>query len=183
MTDSHWYQMLEQSPQEACHALIETYGNLVYAIVLNKLGNVAEREDIEDCVSDVFVKLLQNTDLLSEKNGTLKSYISAVAKHTAIDAYRMLTYRQRMTSPIEENTGPEPISPDNPEKEAEQNLMQQQLWQMIRSLGEPDTSIIIFQYFYGKTAHEIAKQLSMSTAAVQKRSLRIRKKLRKQLEK
>ena len=70
----------------------------------------------------------------------------------------------------------------NPEEETEQKLFNQQLWQLIKELGEPDTSIIMRQYFYEQSTHEIAKALSMTAAAVQKRSIRARKRLKIILE-
>ena len=51
----------------------------------------------------------------------------------------------------------------------------------IKELGEPDTSIIIKQYYYNMTVAEIGKAISMTAAAVQKRSVRARQKLKKML--
>jgi len=52
---------------------------------------------------------------------------------------------------------------------------------MVRSLGEPDCTIIIQQYFYDRTAKEIANNIGMTAAAVQKRSTRAREKLKDML--
>jgi len=49
-------------------------------------------------------------------------------------------------------------------------------------LGEPDSEILILQYFYSRPVKEIAAKLSMTTAAVNKRSIRARKKLREIFE-
>ena len=49
MTDTEWEQLLESSPRDAYEYLIEEYGNLIYAIVINKLGRFGTKEDIEDC--------------------------------------------------------------------------------------------------------------------------------------
>nr|WP_303838497.1 sigma factor-like helix-turn-helix DNA-binding protein [Ruminococcus flavefaciens] len=48
----------------------------------------------------------------------------------------------------------------------------------MKELGDPDSTIIIQQYYYNRTAKEIAKSISMSAAAVQKRSSRAKQKLR-----
>ena len=48
MTDSEWEQLLNSSPRQAYETLIEQYGNLVYAIVLNKIGKCGSKEDIEE---------------------------------------------------------------------------------------------------------------------------------------
>ena len=51
----------------------------------------------------------------------------------------------------------------------------------IDELGEPDSTIIIQQYYYNRTTLEIGKAISMTAAAVQKRSIRARKRLRSML--
>lgn len=181
MTDTEWLLLMQQSPGEGCRALIDQYGNLVYAIVLNKLKHTGTREDIEDCVSDVFVELFRSVDSYTAEGGSLKGYISTIAKRTAVDAWRRLSYRQRHTSYIEEDVSPLPAA-DDPEEEVSRKLLGERLWHIVRALGEPDTSIIIRQYFYEQTAKEIAKALSMSAAAVQKRSVRARKRIREMLE-
>jgi len=58
----------------------------------------------------------------------------------------------------------------------------QRLYQAILDLGEPDTTIILRKYFYGETAKQIAKKLSMSVSSVHKRAERALKKLRIRLE-
>ncbi len=181
MTDSEWVFLMEKSPEKGYKALIDQYGNLVYAIVLNKIKNVASREDIEDCVSDIFVEMFQNAFNYSENNGTVKGYLSIIAKRRAIDTYRKLSgYNSKMTS-IDDEMTELPPSDDNPAKEAETNITKRSLWKSIQNLGEPDTSIITLQYFYDKSASEIGSLLKMTAAAVQKRSIRAREKLRKMI--
>ncbi|MDE6679287.1 MAG: sigma-70 family RNA polymerase sigma factor, partial [Ruminococcus sp.] len=70
-----------------------------------------------------------------------------------------------------------PPSESDTEDEAENRIFRKNLWDIVRSLGEPDSSIIIYQYFYNRKITEIAKILGMTSGAVQKRSLRARKKI------
>ena len=182
MTDYEWRQLITDCRQRGYRVLIDQYSNLVYAIVLNKLKSVASQEDIDDCVSNIFVEVFNNAETYSPSNGTLKGYLSTIAKRTAIDAYRRLTYQKNITSSIDEEEIILQSDQKNPEEETEQRLSNQQLWQLIKELGEPDTSIIIRQYFYEQSTREIAKALSMTAAAVQKRSIRARKRLKITLE-
>ena len=48
----------------------------------------------------------------------------------------------------------------------------------IKELGEPDSTIIIQQYYYNRTAKEISQSVSMTATAVQKRSSRAKLKLK-----
>ena len=182
MTDTEWYSLMQSAPREARRALIDQYANLVYAIVLNKLKGSASREDIEDCVSDVFVAVFENAEKYRPEGGSLKGYISTIAKRTAVDAWRRLTCRQNATAYIDEAELILPPAPDDPEEEATEKMQKNRLWEIVQSLGDPDTAIIIRQFFYEQTAREIGKALSMTAAAVQKRSVRARKRIKELLE-
>ncbi|MDE6427136.1 MAG: sigma-70 family RNA polymerase sigma factor [Ruminococcus sp.] len=182
MSDSEWEQLLSSSPKDAYEYLIEKYGNLIYAIVLNKLGGYGTREDIEDCVSDIMVEFLRNAGSFSAETGSLKSYISTVAKHRAIDAFRRLASHNNISLDADEENIILPPSENSTEEEAEKNIFHNKLWEIIRSLGEPDCSIIIYQYFYNQKVSEVSRRLGMTSGAVQKRSIRARKKIKAILE-
>lgn len=177
MNDAEWEQLLKSSPRDAYEYLIEQYGNLIYAIVINKLGRLGTREDIEDCVSDIMVEFLKNAGGFSASTGSLKSYISTVAKFRAIDAFRRISGQNNRQSDIDDEEIILPTSESDTEDEAEKRIFRQRLWNIVRSLGEPDSSIIIYQYFYNRKIGEIAHKLGMTSGAVQKRSLRARKKI------
>lgn len=159
-------------------ALIDEHADLVHAIVWNRLKGLGNCADTEDCVSDVFFTIFESAGKLPANAAEQRAYIASIARNSAIDAFRRLSRQQNRTSPLEDHI---PAS-DDPAAETAQKLQNQRLWDIIRSLGEPDTSIIIRQYFYEQTAHEIGKALSMTASAVQKRSIRARKKMREILE-
>lgn len=182
MSDSEWEQLLSSSPRDAYEYLIETYGNLIYAIVRNKLGGYGTREDIEDCVSDIMVEFLKNAGGFSSGTGSLKSYISTIAKFRAIDAFRRLSGHNNVSLDTDNENISLPPSDRNTEDEAEKRIFSERLWGIVRSLGEPDSSIIIYQYFYNQKVSEVARRLGMTSGSVQKRSIRARKKIAKILE-
>ena len=53
----------------------------------------------------------------------------------------------------------------------------------IEELGEPDSTIIIQKFYYNRTSTEIAKMLSMNSAAVRMRCTRALKRLKTELTK
>lgn len=183
MSDSEWEELLSSSPKDAYEYLIEQYGNLIYAIVLNKLGSYGTREDIEDCVSDIMVEFLRNAGSFSASTGSLKSYISTIAKYRAIDAFRRLAGHNNLSLDADDENISLPPADNNTEEEAESHIFHEKLWRVVRSLGDPDSSIIIYQYFYNQKVSEIARRLGMTSGAVQKRSIRARKKIKAILEK
>lgn len=182
MNDSELIELIKKSPDEAFGEIIGQYGSLVYAIAANKLHLCASSEDIEDCVSDIFVEVFRNLSSLSAEKGSLKAFISTVAKRSAIDAYRRISYRQRVTESIDREGFAMPSSDENVEEAAVDRVCSSNIRDIIMSLGEPDSSIIIHQYYYNHTIRETAKALSMSVGAVQQRSLRARKRIEKLLD-
>ena len=57
MTDSELRELMRVSAEKGRRALFDEYCAYVYAIAAMKLKNCASREDIEECVSDVFAEI------------------------------------------------------------------------------------------------------------------------------
>lgn len=178
MTDMELRMLMAESVQKCHRAVFDKYCNYVYAIVINILRNCGSREDIEDCVSDVFFKLYKQLDAKTDFSGDLKSFIAAISRNTAIDAFRRLSNQNNRSVYIDDDTTEELRSDERIEENAEKAERSRILLGKIKELGEPDTTIIIQQYYYNRTAKEIAKSISMTAAAVQKRSSRARQKLK-----
>ena len=178
MTDMELRMLMAESVQKCHRVVFEKYCNYVYAIVINILRNCGSREDIEDCVSDVFFKLYKQLDAKTDFSGDLKGFIAAVSRNTAIDAFRRLSNKNNRSVYIDDDTTEELRSDERIEENAEKAERSRILLGKIKELGEPDTTIIIQQYYYNRTAKEIAKSISMTAAAVQKRSSRARQKLK-----
>ena len=181
MTLREWRNITERSQRLGHRAFFDEYCNYVYAVVINVLRNSGTYEDIEDCVSDVFVKLYRSYNNNELREGELKGIVGAVAKNTAIDYMRKLnTYFKRNTS-MDDDGFTEMASDECIVSNAENRDRKRLLMQMINALGHPDSDIIIQQYFYGRKVKEIAENLDMTSAAVQKRSTRARDKLKNML--
>ncbi len=178
MTDSELKVQMTKSPASARRALFDEYCNYVYAVVINKLRNCGTREDMEECVSDVFADVFRSLDSLEPRNEDLKGFIGVVAKRRAIDSYRKLSKNANMTLSIDDDDFNELSSSENVVANTERSEQNALLIQKVRELGEPDSTIIIQQFYYNRSSSEIAKAISMTTAAVHKRSKRAREKLK-----
>lgn len=157
--------------------LVESFGAYVKAIIVNKIGGIASREDIEDCVSDVFYELCKAPDLIPDSENEKKYLIGTIAKRRAVDYFRRITHRENNYGGSDEELSS--VS-DNADVEdiTHQKALNSALWNAVQSLGEPDSSIIVYRYFYRRKAREIGKILNLTTAAVHKRSQRAEKKIR-----
>ncbi|WP_019679731.1 RNA polymerase sigma factor [Ruminococcus flavefaciens] len=178
MTDYELRELMAESVQKCHRAVFDKYCNYVYAIVINVLRNCGSREDIEDCVSDIFLKIYKRFDESTDFSGNLKGFIGTVSRNTAIDAFRRINATNNRFVSIDDEIMEEVRSDERLVENTEKRELSRILLGKIRDLGEPDSTIIIQQYFYNRTAKEIAKSISMTSAAVQKRSSRAKQKLK-----
>jgi len=176
MTGTNRSELSGGSPEDNYRELIKTYGGYIYTIVMNRLNRIGTREDIEDCVSSVLVELYSALGEISADRGSIKSYIGRIADRRAVDAFRRLAYRQSNTAGTVGEMLELP-SGDDTEAEIEGKLMKKRLWEAVRSLGSPDSDIIVYQYYFNMKPREIAVRLGMTAGAVRKRSQRARQKL------
>ena len=91
MTVKDYSRLYHKSLDKSYDALFEEYCNYVYAIVYNRLRGIASREDIEECVSDVFADVFFGYSAVKED---MRGYIGTVAKRRAINAFHSLTAMQ-----------------------------------------------------------------------------------------
>lgn len=171
-----------QKSAEAVHRRIfDEYSGYVYTICANKLKSCGTREDIEECLSDSFADIFTYFDNESNRNGDLKGIIGTIAKRNAIDYFRRLSGKSDRMVSIDDEDFPKIPSDIRVDDETEKAALREIIMDCIDRLGEPDSSIIVFYFFYGRTSREIAKHLHMSDWTVQKRISRAKKKLEKLL--
>lgn len=181
MTGSELRSLMKISPDNGQKAVFTEYYNYVYTIVFNKLRSCASKEDIEECVSDVFADLFIELDSDFKYIGDLTAYINTVAKNKAIDMYRSINARKNTRSKVSYTEIDSLSAETDIAGSAESKEIGRIIMEIIEKLGEPDSSIIIFRYYYGLTSAETGKRLSVSAASVRKRSERALKRLKKLL--
>lgn len=178
MTDNELRLLMADSVQKCHRAVFDKYCNYVYAIAFKILKSCGSREDIEECVSDVFMKIYKLLDKNIDFADNFKAYIATVTRNTAIDSFRRISLRNSRTAYLDDNTLGELRDSSDLTEKSENKEQSRIILGKIKELGDPDSTIIIQQYYYNRTAKEISKSVSMSAAAVQKRSSRARQKLR-----
>ena len=178
MTDNELRLLMADSVQKCHRAVFDKYCNYVYAIAFKILKSCGSREDVEECVSDVFMKIYKLLDKNIDFADNFKAYIATVTRNTAIDSFRRISLRNSRTAYLDDNTIGELRDSSDLTEKSENKEQSRIILGKIKELGDPDSTIIIQQYYYNRTAKEISKSVSMSAAAVQKCSSRARQKLR-----
>lgn len=177
MKDEQLILLIKSNPHDGLSKAIDLYGGTVKWIALKILGNF-NAQDIEECVSDIFVKLWINIDNFKSDEGiALKSYLYGIARHTAID-YLRKNKSNLESIPIEESDLGICIDfTDELAKETNSKIVQQ----AIEALPEPDRKIFILRYYFQERVLSIAEALSLSPKTIENKLYRGKKLLKEAL--
>ena len=155
----------------------------MYSITWRRLQGCLRKEDIEECVSDIFFELYRCRDKIDLSKGSLKTFLLMIAERQAIKYYERKTDKFDKISLQEQlEKGEEPLSDHNVEQQTIQKEESRLLIEAIKGLGEPTASIVIQKYYYGMTAKEIGQWAGLSKNAVEKRLKRGLEKLKTVLQ-
>ncbi len=165
---------IRKGDTDALQQIIDGYSGYVYAIVKNIIQPPLQPEDIEEVVSDVFLRLWEKAETVDADR--LRSWLAAVTRNRAKDKLRAL----HLSLPLEEDALD--CAVEGPEEDALRRETGQIAREAVESLPEPDRSIFLrFYYLYQKTG-DIAAALHMKPAAVRARLSRGRERLKAMLE-
>lgn len=164
--------LLRRDPERALDQMLHAYTGLVYHAAAAVLGRNSH-EEIEECVSDAFLVVYKSRERLDFSQGSLKAYLCATARNLAINRLKNRTNSPEV--PLDEFS----LSSEVTESAAIRNLETEQLIQAIVSLGEPDSRIILYRYYFDLSSKEIAKQLGIKPNTIDQRLRRALAKLNK----
>lgn len=179
ISDIELLKLLSNKPEAGLKMMMNSYMALIYTIIFNKLSGIYSKEDIEECVSDVFFEVFRYKNRIDLEKGTIKAFLAIIAKRKAIDMYRRNKNNNHI--PIED------LSQDLYSVEddvvdsillKESNLV---LIDAIKSLGEPDSEIIIRKYYLYQSSKDISKDIGLKVNTIDKKVSRCIQKLKKVL--
>ena len=172
MNDEFLLALLKSDPEKGLAEALRQYSAYVYKIAYTKLCDVCTKEDIEEAVSDIFLKFFQSGSELSFELKTVRGFISVIAARHCTDLFRKHCKDESMLalSDLENILSEESITDAH------------FLLEAVKSLGEPDSSIFIRKYYFGQRNKDIAKELGLRQSAVNTRISRGLVKLRKILK-
>ena len=170
MTDNELLRLLKTDPQNGLEAVVRQYNAYVMKIAYLRLNDVCTNEDIEETVSDIFLKFFQfgcknNFDISS-----VKAVLSVISARHCIDVFRKKMQEIKSVS-IDELPNEIGVFETYPSDSIVADIL--------KELNDIDRKIIIRRYFFGQKSREIAKDLNMRPSAVDTRISRALVRLRK----
>lgn len=170
----------QQGDRQAFMELVETYQNMVFAILYRLLK---DRSEIEDLAQEVWVKVYQSIRKLKSP-GAFRSWLHRIALNAFRD--RMRQKGNHIAFSLDDN-----YQMDNgdsikvemeapgllPEEELLQTEWQEKLEDAIMDLPPSHRAVIIMREIQGMTYDEIAYAMDISLGTVKSRIARAREKL------
>ena len=154
MNDKELLKLLKNSSHEGLEAVVKQYSAYVYKIAYTRLGGVCSREDIEEAVSDIFMRFYLAARSEKTEIRSVCAYLAAVSQRHCINLFeRQIKRTPEIPLDEIENTVYEDIS-------AESNT---DLIDAVHKLGCPDSHIIIRRYYFGQSVSDIAKDMNMKS--------------------
>ena len=161
---------MSTTEKEILEALYRRHYSAAYLYCLSLCGDGHTAQDI---VADAFVKAYLS---LPDDVPSFRYWLLRVCKNVWIDHCR----KERF------NAGPEALDflPDfgTPEVLFLQNEQKKALWTALNTLAPPDRELIILHYFSNLSLKEIASLMGKSHEAIRQRMVRLRTKLRQEME-
>ncbi|MCI8627198.1 MAG: sigma-70 family RNA polymerase sigma factor [Lachnospiraceae bacterium] len=158
--------------------LQQEYGGLLHYVVW---GILQVPQDVEECMNDIYLRIWEKADRYQTEKGTLRVWLTAVAKHAALDYAK--SRNRRLEIPFSELE--EMFGSSLPESSPEEIVLQKERmadWKdCIASLKPGERNLFYRRYYYLQSERQIGAELGMTKRAVEGKLYRIRKKLQKKI--
>ncbi|MHC1682221.1 MAG: sigma-70 family RNA polymerase sigma factor [Clostridiaceae bacterium] len=174
INESNFIEELKNENHKALDYIYSKYVGLVYKVVLDVLKNKATNEDIEECVSDIFIGVWKNSSKFNENITTFNKWLIAVSKYKAIDYLRKVNKAHGTVELNEDIT----LSKDNIEDKFINKDNVSTVYQLIENMSTVDKKIFIKRYILNEDISGIAKDLDVTRGVIDNRLSRGRKVIR-----
>ena len=158
--------------------VIDKYAALIKGITTKTLISLGDTGLIDECISDVFIAIWNNSQKFKGDSKKFKNWVCAIAKFKAIDYYRKYSKKFK-NEVIGENITTGKSIEDDFMEELESN----KLVNIIESFGEPDRSIFVMKFLLGEKSKSISESLGLTVSNINTRISRGRESIRKQFYK
>ncbi|MGX6969674.1 RNA polymerase sigma factor [Vagococcus bubulae] len=173
MTDEEYLIGLLNRDEEILSELMDTYMKLLWAVgskYLNHQQGVTI-QDIEELVSDVFIRLWKNPKGFNPSKGSLKTYLCMMTRSMALN--KMKQTSKDVTVELDDS-----IKATLTKEESSMDW--QSFYQAVMTLEEPTREIIIKRYFYEMKPKEIQEKTGYDSKLIDNKLYQGKKKLQKQ---
>jgi RNA polymerase sigma-70 factor (ECF subfamily) len=156
--------------------LVMPYSSRLYRMAFRLMGN---REEAEDVVQEVYVKLWGMRDELPKYN-SIEALAIRITRNLCLDQLRRRKVKQDAMKAERLN---EESHSDSPARDLEKKEEAEMIHALIAALPEPQRSLVHLRHLEGKEYEEISEMVNMNVNAIRVSISRARKQMREMLEK
>ncbi len=181
MEDREILALLNERDESALRETKAKYGAYCLAVARNVLGS---DEDAEECLSDALLKLWNAVP--PETPRDLRAYLAKLTRSVAVD-------RLRAASALKRGGGEAALALDelaecvsgagDAESEVLARALGEAVDRFLRKQTERDRALFIRRYFFAESCAGIARRFGMRENSVSAALMRLRRRLRSELEK
>jgi RNA polymerase sigma-70 factor (ECF subfamily) len=151
-TDAQLLEGLERRDEDALRATIDRYGALVFGAAR---WLVKDEGSAEEVAQDTFVTLWRRPGAVDPSKGNLRSFLTGVAKHKAIDRIRSAAVHARTLEATASSS--HEVASDIGDTVVERSS----LMQALARLTHVQREALVLAYLGGRTYKEVARELDI----------------------
>ena len=171
MDDATQMKQIASGDEAALQALLRRHGPLLRYVIAPILPDPRDREE---CFADVSVKLWQAAGSFDGTKGSLRGWLTVLARNCALNRARSLRTETALTDDMPHGAG-----------SAEDALLRQErsrlLARAVQCLTAGEKELFYRKYYYGQSTAQMAAELGLTERGVEGRLYRLRQKLRELL--
>ena len=181
-SDADFVGKVLQGDQNAYRLLVDKYKQAVYSIVLSKVHNATEAQDL---TQEALIRAYLNLESLKDRT-KFGQWLSAIARNVAwkwLERNRPHESLEYLVEPDDANQKPLQLCAQGyaADEILQKEQMRQLLWKGIYSLPEAFREVLLLSYMRGMKRKEVADFLGISESAVKNRLYKARKLLKEVL--
>lgn len=170
MNEEEIIRLIRERDENGAGEFLRHYTSLMRYIIAPILP---AQEDLEECLSDVVLRVWEKIDTYDPARGKWKTWLTALTRNVALNKARTLKSTESL------DVLPQELAANEPSPE-EAYLQQEQRRAIQRAIDKlPPRERILFyrKYYYLQSTEQIASELGMTKRAVEGKLYRIKKKL------
>ena len=176
LSDILLLQQIAKGQTIALEALYDRYNRLVFSVVFAIVG---ERSVAEEVTLDVFMHVWRGARTYEPDRAKVTTWLTAVARHHAIDILRWQSVRVDSTSlPLDEISLSHDKSVPDLEEQAELSFERKNIQDAVSQLPTEQRQALFLAYFKGYSQQQIAEILKQPLGTVKTRIRLAMQKLR-----
>jgi len=167
----------------AFQEFVERYKKKIYYVAYDITG---DHNDAEDVSQEVFIKVFRSLKTF-RRNAKISSWLYQVSVNASIDLLRKKSSKPEKSmddierADIQENLPGSGTRAQNPERSAEDFLIQKHISEALQKVSPKERSVFVMRHYNELKIREIAEILNVSPGTVKALFYRATRKLRKEL--